>query len=131
MNYDKRFSAFSATFTVCDARKPQIADCRRVSARDENQPLPTCSATPERLQKLKKKLLRCGLSWPHKDQPCPAEGQQCKNCKKYNHFVRVCWSTGRKQPNNENVTLNSKAMTVMNMCTHCKTLLTRMIFIRH
>ena len=48
-----------------------------------------------------KKRFRCGLSWPHKDQPCPAEGQQCNKCKKYSHFARVCRSTRRKHPNNE------------------------------
>ena len=48
-----------------------------------------------------RKCFRCGLAWPHKDQPCPAEGQQCNNCKKYNHFARVCRSTRRKQPSNE------------------------------
>ncbi len=48
-----------------------------------------------------RECFRCGFSWPHKDQPCPAEGQQCNNCKKYNHFARVCRSTRRKPPSNE------------------------------
>ena len=33
---------------------------------------------------------RCGYSWPHNDGKCPAEGQKCNNCSKYNHFASVC-----------------------------------------
>ena len=28
--------------------------------------------------------------WPHNDGKCPAEGQRCSNCSKYNHFASVC-----------------------------------------
>ncbi len=47
----------------------------------------------------------CGLTWPHKDGPCPAKGQTCNKCGKANHFARVCLSKviaprsgGRNQP---------------------------------
>ena len=33
---------------------------------------------------------RCGYSWPHNNGKCPAEGQKCNNCSKYNHFASVC-----------------------------------------
>ena len=36
---------------------------------------------------------KCGLTWPHKDNPCPALGQMCRKCGKMNHFARVCRST--------------------------------------
>ena len=33
---------------------------------------------------------KCGLTWPHKDNPCPAVDQICRKCGKSNHFDRVC-----------------------------------------
>jgi len=30
----------------------------------------------------------CGLNWLHTTSPCPAKGQQCYNCGKFNHFVQ-------------------------------------------
>ena len=33
----------------------------------------------------------CGGTYPHSGS-CPAEGKQCANCKKLNHFARVCRS---------------------------------------
>ena len=35
----------------------------------------------------------CGLSWPHRDSPCPAKGQTCRKCNKQNHYARVCRSS--------------------------------------
>ena len=35
---------------------------------------------------------KCGLTWPHKEVPCPAIGKTCKKCDKPNHFARVCLS---------------------------------------
>ena len=34
----------------------------------------------------------CGGSWPHPGgrAKCPAKGQECKNCKKQDHFAAVC-----------------------------------------
>ena len=29
----------------------------------------------------------CGLTWPHRDSPCPAKGQTCRKCKKLNHYA--------------------------------------------
>ena len=36
------------------------------------------------------RCFRCGYSWPHNNGKCPAEGQKCNNCSKYNHFASVC-----------------------------------------
>ena len=45
------------------------------------------------------RCFRCGDAWPHKGR-CPAEGQQCRNCSKYNHFARVCRAREmQKKPN--------------------------------
>ena len=38
------------------------------------------------------KCRKCGLQWPHKAGPCPAQGKTCKKCGKPNHFARVCFS---------------------------------------
>ena len=43
----------------------------------------------------------CGLSWPHCDSPCPAKGQTCRNCKKLNHYARVCRSPSVQLPTNQ------------------------------
>ena len=88
---------------------PSSAEINAVN-KDNSSPNDQRSQKPEPKQKEllstseqvpTRKCFRCGLAWPHKDQPCPAEGQQCNNCKKYNHFARVCRSTRRKQPSNE------------------------------
>ena len=45
-----------------------------------------------------KQCFRCGYAWPHPmGSKCPAEGQQCSNCSKYNHFARVCRSRRKTQ----------------------------------
>ncbi|XP_028416349.1 uncharacterized protein LOC114540276 [Dendronephthya gigantea] len=47
-----------------------------------------------------KRCFRCGYSWPHNGGKCPAEGQRCSNCFKYNHFAKVCNSRDKKQNQN-------------------------------
>ena len=42
-----------------------------------------------------KTCYRCGNSWPHQDNSCPAVGQRCKKCSKMNHFIRVYKSSGK------------------------------------
>ena len=42
----------------------------------------------------------CGLAWPHRNSPCPAQGQTCRKCNKLNHYARVCRSARVKVPNN-------------------------------
>ena len=34
----------------------------------------------------------CCLAWPHRNSPCPAQGQTCRKCNKLNHYARVCGS---------------------------------------
>ena len=63
----------------------------RPKARD-----PTRTVQPPTSQS-SKRCFRCGGTWPHTDEKCPAEGQQCNYCPKYNHFARVCNSRGKKQ----------------------------------
>ena len=38
------------------------------------------------------KCYRCGYSWPHKNKPCPATEETCRQCGKTGHFARVCKS---------------------------------------
>ena len=47
---------------------------------------PATAKIPTKFQR----CFRCGYSWPHNDSKCPAEGQKCNNCSKYNHFASVC-----------------------------------------
>ena len=47
-----------------------------------------------------KHCFRCGGTWPHISGKCPAEGQRCNICFKYNHFARVCKSRNRRQTEN-------------------------------
>ena len=42
-----------------------------------------------------KQCNNCGGEWPHQDGPCPASGQTCRNCKKLNHFARMCRSKAK------------------------------------
>ena len=39
------------------------------------------------------KCYRCGFSWPHKNKPCPATEEICRQCGKTGHFARVCKSS--------------------------------------
>ena len=34
----------------------------------------------------------CGGVWPHRHSDCPTKGKPCRNCKKLNHFAKVCRS---------------------------------------
>ena len=47
---------------------------------------PATAKVPTKSQR----CFRCGYSWPHNNGKCPAEGQKCNNCSKYNHFASVC-----------------------------------------
>ena len=38
------------------------------------------------------KCYRCGFSWPHKNKPCPATEETCRQCGRTGHFARVCKS---------------------------------------
>lgn len=58
--------------------------------------------TPFDPETSKQQCFRCGYAWPHNSgRKCPAEGQQCKNCLKYNHFARVCRSRSKNNNVNE------------------------------
>ncbi|CAB3995301.1 RNA-directed DNA polymerase [Paramuricea clavata] len=68
---------------------PSSAEINAVN-KDNSSPNDQRSQKPEPKQKKllstseqvpTRKCFRCGLTWPHKDQPSPAEGQQCNNCK--------------------------------------------------
>ena len=39
-----------------------------------------------------KKCYRCGGTFHHQGFDCPAIGKRCSNCKKMNHFTKVCRS---------------------------------------
>ena len=30
----------------------------------------------------------CGKEWPHENDPCPAHGKECHQCRKLNHFAK-------------------------------------------
>ena len=53
---------------------------------------------------------------------CPAEGEQCSNCSKYNHFARVCRSRGKKDlddsANAIQQTLQNTTISPQNESTH-------------
>jgi hypothetical protein len=42
---------------------------------------------------------KCGLS--HQPKACPAYGQKCHNCSKYNHYSKMCRSKRQSKGNNE------------------------------
>ena len=44
----------------------------------------------------------CGVTFPHKDFPCPAKGKECNLCKKPNHFASVCRSAVKPKQHNSN-----------------------------
>ena len=54
------------------------------------------SNQPGQSSQEKKTCYRCGKLWPHRGEPCPAEGQRCKSCLKLNHFASVCRSAQAK-----------------------------------
>ena len=56
-----------------------------------------------------KHCFRCGGTWPHISGKCPAEGQRCNICFKYNHFARVCKSRNRRQTENSANAVQSDA----------------------
>ena len=40
----------------------------------------------------------CGYQWPHRNGPCPAQGQTCRKCGKLGHFFKVCRSPSSQPP---------------------------------
>lgn len=67
----------------------------------------------------------CGGTHPAKREQCPAFGQQCHNCKKYNHFKNQCrsarWDKPRKQVNQisaETDSDNEQTFTVEGISTY-------------
>lgn len=52
-----------------------------------------CKASPTM-----KNCNNCGSDHPAKRDKCPAYGQQCNGCKKWNHFKKCCRSTQTNQP---------------------------------
>ena len=68
-------------------------DVNKVQSRQSRYPRPKLPARQRAPAQAPKQCFRCGHSWPHPmGSKCPAEGQQCSNCSKYNHFARVCRS---------------------------------------
>ena len=70
-----------------------------------------------------KQCFRCGYARPHPmGSKCHAEGQQCSNCLKYNHFARVCRSRGKKDledsANATQQTLQNTTISPQNESTH-------------
>ena len=61
---------------------------------------------------------KCGLAWPHRVKPCPAEGKTCRACGKLNHFAKMCLSkdklhhqpTNRKQASVNQLTVTDPAV---------------------
>ena len=47
---------------------------------------------------------KCGGPFPHRGQPCPALGAQCRKCGLLNHYARCCKSKASYNPNNNNQT---------------------------
>ena len=96
-------------------------DVNKVQSRQSRYPkLPARQRAPAQAPK---QCFRCGHSWPHPmGSKCPAEGQQCSNCSKYNHFARVCRSRGKKDledsANAIQHTLQNTTISPQNESTH-------------
>jgi hypothetical protein len=46
-------------------------------------------------QQRRQQRRNCGLSWPHRDAPCPAKEQTCQKCNKQIHYANrweICLS---------------------------------------
>ena len=41
---------------------------------------------------MQKSCFKCGRSWPHRNDECPAKGKICTKCRKPNHFAKACKS---------------------------------------
>ena len=55
---------------------------------------------PERRNKTrprKQNCRSCGGKFPHKNKPCPAQGQTCHKCGKSNHFAKYCFSSNMSE----------------------------------
>ena len=77
---------FSATANRVELKKPQRRTFSKL-ARTQTPPAKQCR--------------KCGLTWPHKEGPCPAQGKTCKKCGKPNHFARVCFSKTTVTPSSK------------------------------
>ena len=57
----------------------------------------TKTKSQQKSEKFKeKKCFRCGLKYPH-EKICPAKGQKCRKCDKFDHFESCCISKNVKQ----------------------------------
>ena len=86
----------SAQYEVrkADFRQKQLPATQRSNERRDPQQ-PNSKVTVQKI------CFRCGDTWPHPDNSCPAMNQQCKRCFKMNHFARVCRSGGRNPTNSQ------------------------------
>ena len=56
------------------------------------------------------KCYRCGFSWPHKNKPCPATEETCRQCGKTGHFARVCKSSTQSKSHTVSQTRQNKRL---------------------
>ena len=56
------------------------------------------------------KCYRCGFSWPHKNKPCPATEETCRQCGKTGHFAIVCKSSTQSKSHTVSQTRQNKRL---------------------
>ena len=56
------------------------------------------------------KCYRCGFPWPHKNKPCPATEETCRQCGKTGHFARVCKSSTQSKSHTVSQTRQNKRL---------------------
>ena len=99
--YERQAKGIEATNHDITSRRTETdhADVHKIQINKQRSPNPRTNKMSQyskrkpataKIPTKSQRCFRCGYSWPHNNGKCPAEGQKCNNCSKYNHFASVC-----------------------------------------